>query len=70
MVSNILIRVYIVKRLSSPAYLNIRPPWEAKNGANTRDSTAMSLIRMLRDGPDASLSGSPITVTVQPLWTQ
>ena len=36
------------------------PPWVAKNGAKTRDSTAMSLIKMLSDGPDVSLSGSPI----------
>lgn len=32
----------------------------AKKGANTSDSTAMSLIRMLSDGPEVSLSGSPM----------
>lgn len=32
----------------------------AKKGANTRDSTAMSLMRMLSDGPEVSLSGSPM----------
>lgn len=31
-----------------------------KKGANTSDSTAMSLIRMLSDGPEVSLSGSPM----------
>lgn len=36
----------------------------AKKGANTRDSTAISLMRMLRDGPDVSLRGSP---TVSPM---
>lgn len=36
------------------------PPWVAKKGANTRDSTAMSFIRMLSDGPEVSFSGSPI----------
>lgn len=40
------------------------PPWVAKKGANTSDSTAISLISMLRDGPDVSLSGSP---TVSPI---
>lgn len=32
----------------------------AKKGANTRDSTAMSLMRMLSDGPEVSFSGSPM----------
>jgi hypothetical protein len=32
----------------------------AKKAANTSDSTAISLIRMLSDGPDVSLSGSPM----------
>ena len=38
--------------------------WAWKKGANTRDSTAMSLMRMLREGPEVSLSGSP---TVSPM---
>lgn len=44
--------------------LKRRPPWTAKKGAKTSDSTAMSLMRMLRDGPDVSLRGSP---TVSPI---
>ena len=36
-----------------------RGVWARKKGANTRDSTAMSLIRMFSEGPDVSLSGSP-----------
>lgn len=36
----------------------------AKNGANTSDSTAMSLMRMFRDGPEVSFKGSP---TVSPI---
>jgi len=44
--------------------LKRRPPWVAKKGANTRDSTAISLIRMFNDGPDVSLRGSP---TVSPI---
>ena len=32
----------------------------AKNGAKTRDSTAISLMRMLSDGPDVSFNGSPM----------
>jgi hypothetical protein len=40
--------------------LKSRPPCVAKKGANTSDSTAISLIRMLSDGPDVSLSGSPM----------
>lgn len=32
----------------------------AKNGANTSDSTAMSLIRMLSEGPEVSFRGSPM----------
>lgn len=35
-----------------------------KKGASTSDSTAMSLMRMLREGPEVSLSGSP---TVSPM---
>lgn len=36
----------------------------AKKGAKTSDSTAMSLMRMFRDGPDVSFRGSP---TVSPI---
>lgn len=32
----------------------------AKKGANTRDSTAISLMRMFSDGPEVSLRGSPM----------
>lgn len=42
------------------SHLKNNPPWVAKKGANTNDSTAMSLIKMLSDGPDVSLRGSPI----------
>lgn len=45
---------------SVPHILNRRPPWAAKKGANTSDSTAMSLIRMLSEGPEVSFRGSPI----------
>lgn len=41
----------------------------AKKGAKTSDSTAMSLIRMLSDGPDVSLRGSPIVSPITAaLW--
>ena len=40
--------------------LKSNPPWVAKKGAKTRDSTAMSLIRMLSDGPEVSFNGSPM----------
>lgn len=36
------------------------PPWVAKKGAKTRDSTAMSLMRMFNEGPEVSLRGSPM----------
>lgn len=39
-------------RPSPPAQLT-------KKGANTRDSTAISLMRMLSEGPEVSLRGSP-----------
>ena len=39
------------------------PPIERNSGANTSDTTVISLIRMLMDGPDVSLNGSP---TVSP----
>lgn len=49
--------------------LKSRPPCVAKNGANTSDSTAMSLIRMLSDGPDVSLRGSPmVSPMTAALW--
>lgn len=38
--------------------------WAWKKGAKTRDSTAISLMRMFRDGPEVSFSGSP---TVSPM---
>lgn len=31
--------------------------WDLKNGANTSDSTAISLIRMFKEGPEVSFSG-------------
>jgi len=40
--------------------LKSRPPCVAKNGAKTSDSTAISLMRMLSDGPDVSFNGSPM----------
>jgi hypothetical protein len=50
-------------------YLKSRPPWVAKKGANTRDSTAMSLMRMLRDGPEVSFRGSPMVSPITAaLW--
>ena len=42
------------------SHLKRMPPWVAKKGANTRDSTAMSLMRMLREGPEVSFRGSPM----------
>jgi len=39
------------------------PPIIMKIGANTRDTIVISLIRILMDGPDVSLNGSP---TVSP----
>ena len=40
------------------------PPIAINNGANTSDTTVISLIRILMDGPDVSLNGSP---TVSPV---
>lgn len=40
------------------------PTHARKKGASTSDSTAISLMRMLREGPEVSLSGSP---TVSPM---
>lgn len=54
---------------SSQKILKRMPPCAAKNGANTRDSTAISLIRMLSDGPDVSFSGSPMVSPITAaLW--
>lgn len=39
------------------------PPIDKNNGANTRDTIVISLIRILIDGPEVSLNGSP---TVSP----
>ena len=39
------------------------PPIDRNNGANTSDTTVINLIRMLIEGPDVSLNGSP---TVSP----
>ena len=36
---------------------------DMNRGANTRDTTVISLIRMLMEGPEVSLKGSP---TVSP----
>ena len=41
-------------------WLKTMPPCAAKKGAKTSASTAMSLTRMLSDGPEVSLSGSPM----------
>lgn len=55
--------------ISPQKILKRMPPCVAKNGANTRDSTAMSLIRMLSEGPDVSLRGSPIVSPITAaLW--
>ncbi len=40
------------------------PPYCLKNPPNTNDVMADSLMRILREGPDVSLSGSP---TVSPM---
>lgn len=39
------------------------PPTDKNNGANTSDTIVINLIRILMDGPDVSLKGSP---TVSP----
>lgn len=50
-------------------YLKRIPPCVAKKGAKTRDSTAMSLIRILREGPDVSFRGSPMVSPITAaLW--
>ena len=49
--------------------MKIKPPWVAKKGANTKDLTGMSLIRILSEGPEVSLRGSPIvSPTKAALW--
>jgi len=45
------------------SYRTNKPPYWTKNGTNTRERMAESLIRILSDGPEVSLSGSP---TVSP----
>ena len=52
----------IVSNMSTCDY-PIRPPMATNSGANTTDTIVMSLIRMLMDGPEVSLNGSP---TVSP----
>ena len=42
----------------------ILPPYWLTASAKTRERMAMSLTRMLREGPEVSLSGSP---TVSPM---
>ena len=45
------------------------PPMEAITGANTREMTVISLIRMLMEGPEVSLKGSPtVSPTTPALW--
>ncbi len=39
------------------------------NGANTKETTVISLMRMLMDGPEVSLNGSPtVSPTTAALW--
>ena len=47
--------------LRLPAYRLMRLGAATKAGANTRDTMAISLSRMLRLGPEVSLKGSPTT---------
>ena len=48
-----------------------RGPMELKSGANTRDTTVISLIRMLMEGPEVSLKGSPtVSPTTADLWAE
>jgi hypothetical protein len=54
------IKVIHLLNLFPYSHLNRMPPWVAKNGANTRDSTAMSLMRMFSEGPEVSFRGSPM----------
>ena len=44
-------------------YSYSKPPIDKNNGANTSDTIVISLTRILIDGPDVSLNGSP---TVSP----
>jgi len=56
-ISKQLLDVYVQMR-------NNQPPLAAKKGVNTRDSTAISLIKTFREGPEVSFKGSP---TVSPI---
>ena len=52
-----------------PRSLSYRsPPICAKSGANTTATIVMSLIRMLIDGPDVSLNGSPTVSPTTAAW--
>jgi hypothetical protein len=49
--------------------LNTIPPLFLKNVPNTREVMADSLMRMLIDGPEVSLSGSPtVSPVTAALW--
>ena len=52
-----------LRAVPSTNYNYSNPPIDKNNGANTNDTIVISLIRMLIDGPDVSLNGSP---TVSP----
>lgn len=52
--------VYLIYELNLN-YSN--PPIDKNNGANTTETMVINLIRMLMDGPEVSLNGSP---TVSP----
>ena len=46
------------------------PPIDKNNGANTSETIVISLIRILIDGPDVSLNGSPtVSPTIVALCT-
>jgi hypothetical protein len=46
------------------------PPCLMKASANTREVIAINLIKMLLEGPEVSLSGSPtVSPTTAALWT-
>ena len=52
-----------------PSKLPITSPYFAINPANTTDTIDMSLMRILSDGPDVSLNGSPtVSPTTVALW--
>lgn len=50
--------------LDSINYYRKSPPIFTNSGANTSETTVISLISMFRDGPEVSLNGSP---TVSPV---